>query len=110
MKYKQLVDVLKENEQILKEISEYSRGGAQPIIIGLSFEANQQLLTQRGRVAAVEFAKATLEQRAALNQHRVQEALHGKKRPHDVLEQHVGATSALIAAFASRLQFYADHP
>lgn len=108
MKRSDLEDVLAENEEILAAIARHAAGGPPPRIIGLTSEARGVLATPGGRETSKEFIGKLAEPIANLKKFRQIEQKNGK-RPDHVLLEHVQATSQMIAAYASRLQWMAEN-
>lgn len=99
--YTQYVEVLAENEEIIRQIIVHSRGGPAPKIVNFPAPAEPLLSTAGGKAVSEEFVKGMKPLIDALKAARMWEAVHGK-RPQHALVDHVSATSTAIAAYVSR--------
>lgn len=109
MRYQDLARVQEENERILHAIHAHAKGGPPPAIDGLTPDARKLLMRKSTRQTSREFANSTFQILDSLDRLREHEAKVGK-RPTEVLSQNVQATSQLIAAYVSRLQWMVEHP
>ena len=108
MKRQDLLKALDENESIFRGIVNHARGGPSParVIPGLTPDMVKALDVEEARRTSVEFATATKEVRASLGAEikKVRSEKTGNAR----LQQLAEASSQMVAAYVSRLQWMVD--